>query len=74
MSIFNKRRKIVRKRQEEQRKHWEEISKRQDKSMQLLVDSAKYIDEHHPEYESLSEEERLKLFAKTYKELSKNDT
>ncbi len=71
MSIFNKRRKIVRKKLEEQHKQWEENFKIQNKSMQLLIDTAKYIDEHHPEYESLSEEERVKLFVKIYEELSK---
>ena len=74
MSIFTKRRKIVRKRQEEQRKQWEENSKKQNKSMQLIIDTGKYIDEHHPEFDSLDEEERVKLFGKIYKKLSQNDT
>ena len=74
MSIFTKRRKVVRKKQEEDRKRWEENSKKQEKSMQLMIDTAKYIDVHHSEYESLNKEERVKLFAKIYKELSKNDT
>lgn len=74
MSVFTKRRKVVRKKQEEDRKRWEENSIKQEKSMQLMIDTAKYIDNHHPEYESLSEEERVKLFVKIYKELSKNDT
>ena len=74
MSIFNKRRKIILKKREEQRKQWEENSKRHDKSMQLIIDTAKYIDEYHPEYESLSGEEKIILFVKIHKKLSKNDT
>ncbi len=70
MSVFTKRRKIVRKRKAEQLKQWKENCKRQDKSMQLMIDTAKYIDENHPEFESLNEEERLLLFTKTYKELN----
>lgn len=73
MSLFTKRRKVVRQKQEEQRKKWEENSKRQDKSMQLIIDTAKYIDEHHPEYESLSENERVKLFGETFNKIQ-NDT
>ena len=73
MSIFTKRRKEIRKQQEEQRKQLEENSKRQDKSMQLIIDTAKYIDEHHPEFESLNEDERIKLFGETFKKIQ-NDT
>ena len=74
MSIFNKHRKFVLKKLEEQRKQWEENSKIQDKSMQLIIDTAKYIDEHYPEYESLSGEEKIILFTKIHKKLSENDT
>lgn len=69
MSVFTKRRKIVRKKKEEQLKQWKENSKRQDKSMQLMINTAKYIDENYPEFESLDEEERVLLFGKIYKEL-----
>jgi hypothetical protein len=72
--MFTKRRKAIRQKQEEDRKRWEKNSKKTGKSMQLMIDTAKYIDKHHPEYESLSKEERVTLFAKIYKELSKNDT
>ena len=70
MSVFTKRRKIVRKKKGEQLKQWKENCKRQDKSMQLMIDTAKHIDENHPEFESLNEEERALLFAKIYKELN----
>ena len=61
--MFTKRRKAIRQKQEEDRKRWEENSNRQEKSMQLMIDTAKYIDEHHPEFESLSKDERVKYGA-----------
>ena len=73
MSIFTKRRKIVRQKQEADRKRWEENSKRQDKSMQLIIDTAKYIDEHHPEFDSLDREERVKLFGEIFNKIHRND-
>lgn len=64
MSIFTKRRKVVRKKQEEDRKRWEENSKKFDKGCEDVIKTCKYIQEHHPEFDSLNEEDRVKLFAK----------
>lgn len=63
MSVFNKRRKIVRQKQEDDRKRWDESSKRQEKSFDLMIKITKHMCDEHPEYESLDPEERLKLFA-----------
>lgn len=68
--MFTKRRKAIRQKQEEDRKRWEENSKQFDKGCQDVIDTCKYIKEHYPEFDSLDEEERVKLFAKTLKEIS----
>lgn len=70
MSIFTKRRKIVRQKQEADRKRWEENSKQFDKGCNDVIKTCEYLREHHPEFDSLEEEERVKLFAKTLKEIS----
>ena len=70
MSVFTKRRKIVRQKQEADRKRWEENSKRFDKGCNDVIKTCEYLREHHPEFDSLEEEERVKLFAKTLKEIS----
>ena len=72
MSIFTKRRKIVRQKQEEDRKHWEENSKQFDKGCQDVIDTCKYIQEHYPEFDSLDEEERVKLFSETFNSIHNN--
>ena len=70
MSVFTKRRKIVRQKQEADRKRWEENSKQFDKGCNDVIKTCEYLREHHPEFDSLEEEERVKLFAKTLKEIS----
>lgn len=70
MSIFTKRRKIVRQKQEADRKRWEENSKRFDKGCNDVIKTCEYLRKHHPEFDSLEGEERVKLFAKTLKEIS----
>lgn len=70
MSMFTKRRKAIRQKQEEDRKRWEENSKKFDKGCEDTIKTCKYIQEHHPEFDSLDGEERVKLFAKTLKEIS----
>ena len=70
MSLFTKRRKVVRQKQEKDRKHCEENSKKFDKGCQDVIDTCKYIQEHYPNFDSLIEEKRVKLFAKTLKEIS----
>ena len=64
MSLFTKRRKVVRQKQEEDRKRWEENSKQFEKGCQDIINTCKYIQEHYPNFDSLIEEKRVKLFAK----------
>ena len=70
MSVFKKRRKILRQKQEENRKRWEENSKQFDKGCQDVIDTCKYIQEHHPNFDSLNEDERVKLFGKILNNIS----
>ena len=70
MSIFTKRRKMVRQKQEADRKRWEENSKQFDKGCNDVINTCEYLREHHPEFDLLEGEERVKLFAKTLKEIS----
>ena len=72
MSMFTKRRKITRQKQEEDRKRWEENSKQLDKSMNDILKTCDYIKEHHPEFESLDGDSRVKLFGKIFKEIHKS--
>ena len=71
MSMFTKRRKAMRQKQEEQHKQWEENSKQFDKGCEDTIKICKYLQEHHPEFESLSGDERVKLFGETFKKLQK---
>ena len=73
MSKFTKRRKIVRQKQEENRKRLEENSKQLDKSMNDILKTCDYIKEHHPEFELLDGDARVKLFGETFKKIH-NDT
>jgi len=70
MSMFTKRRKAIRQKQEEDRKRWEENSKQFDKGCQDVIDTCKYIQKHYPNFDSLIEEERVKLFAKILNKIS----
>lgn len=67
MSVFTKRRKKVRIKQEEQHKHWEETSKRQDKSFKKMIEVMKTIELKYPNYEQLSNDERVKIYGEEYK-------
>jgi len=73
MSVFNKRRKIVRQKQEEDRKRWDESCRKQNESMKNMVKAAEIINEKYPEFKSLDEEERIKLFAKTFDKVNGDD-
>jgi len=73
MSVFNKRRKIIREKQEEDRKRWDENVKKQNKSMENMIKAAEIIEKEHPEFKSLSGDERVKLFGETFKKVQ-NDT
>ena len=71
--MFTKRRKVVRQEKAENQRIWDENAKRFDKSMENMIKSAEIIEKEHPEFESLSEYERVKLFVETFKKVQ-NDT
>ena len=73
MSMFTKRRKVTRQEKAENQRIWDENTKRFDKSMENMIKSAEIIEKEHPEFESLSEYERVKLFVETFKKVQ-NDT
>ena len=69
MSLFTKRRLKIRQKQEEDRKRWNESSKRIDKSMNDMVEAMKQVITEHPDYENLDKDEKVKLFAKYYNKI-----
>ena len=71
--MFTKRRKVTRQEKAENQRIWDENTKRFDKSMENMIKSAEIIENEHPEFESLSEYERVKLFVETFKKVQ-NDT
>lgn len=71
--MFTKRRKVMRQEKAENQRIWDENAKRFDKSMENMIKSAEIIENEHPEFESLSEYERVKLFVETFKKVQ-NDT
>ena len=73
MSMFTKRRKVARQEKAENQRIGDENAKRFDKSMENIIKSAEIIEKEHPEFESLSEYERAKLFVETFKKVQ-NDT
>ena len=73
MSIFTKRRKVARQEKAENQRIGDENAKRFDKSMENMIKSVEIIEKEHPEFESLSEYERAKLFVETFKKVQ-NDT
>lgn len=68
MSVFTKRRKALRIKQEEDRKRWDESSKRMKESMDAMVEVMKIISSKYPEYESITDEERAVIYTKEYKQ------
>lgn len=73
MSMFTKRRKVTRQEKAENKRIGDENAKKFDKSMENMIKSAEIIEKEHPEFESLSEYERAKLFVETFKKVQ-NDT
>ena len=71
--MFTKRRKVTRQEKAENQRIWDENAKRFYKSMENMIKSAEIIENEHPEFESLSEYERVKLFVETFKKVQ-NDT
>ena len=73
MSMFTKRRKVARQEKAENQRIGDENAKKFDKSIENMIKSAEIIEKEHPEFESLSECERAKLFIETFKKVQ-NDT
>ena len=73
MSMFTKRRKVARQEKAENQRIGDENSKRFDKCIENMIKSAEIIENEHPEFEYLSEYERVKLFVETFKKVQ-NDT
>ena len=71
--MFTKRRKVSRQEKVENQRIGDENAKRFDKSMENMIKSTEIIEKEHPEFESLNEYERVKLFAETFKKVQ-NDT
>ena len=71
--MFTKRRKITRQEKAENQRIGDENAKKFDKSMENMIKSAEIIENEHPEFESLSEYERVKLFVEIFKKVQ-NDT
>lgn len=71
--MFTKRRKVARQEKVENQRIGDESAKKFDKSMENIIKSVEIIEKEHPEFESLSEYERVKLFAETFKKVQ-NDT
>lgn len=67
--MFTKRRKVMRQEKAENQRIGDENAKRFDKSMENMIKSAEIIENEHPEFESLSEYERVKLFVETFKKV-----
>lgn len=73
MSMFTKRRKLMRHKREENQRIWNETIKKQNKNIENMIKTAEIIEKEHPEFESLNGDERVKLFGETFKKLQ-NDT
>lgn len=71
--MFTKRRKVMRQEKAENQRIGDENAKRFDKSMENMIKSAEIIEKEHPEFESLTEYEQVKLFAETFNKVQ-NDT
>lgn len=71
--MFTKRRKAIRQKQEEDRKRWEENSKKFDKGCNDILKTCEYIKINHPEFDSLDGDARVKLFGETFDKIHRND-
>ena len=64
MSRFTKRRKIARVEKEKRDRHLKENSEKFEKGMEAILDSCKDIETNHPEFEELTDDERVAIFNK----------
>lgn len=74
MSVFTKRRKLIRKKQAEERKQQLENSKKFDDACFDFVETCKILQDHYPEFDTLDIEERLKLFKETFDSIHIKET
>lgn len=70
--MFTKRRKVIRQKQEEDRKRWQDNIEKQQKAMNNIIKTAKIIEQKHPEFESLGGDERVELFGKIFNKVTKD--
>ena len=67
MSLFTKRRKLVRKEIEERHERLNEGFDKIERSLNKMVTIMEDILKDHPEYEELSEEDKTKIYIEYYK-------
>lgn len=66
MSRFTKRRKVARQEKEEKQRRLEENSKKFEKTCNDILKTCDYINENHPEFDSLDVDKRVELFNETF--------
>lgn len=66
MSIFKKRRKRIRLKQSEDQKRFKENSKKQDESINNMIETFNIIEKDYPEFKTLGPEDRVKFFTKIF--------
>ena len=69
MSRFTKRRKAARQEKEEKQRRWEENSKKFEKACNDILKTCDYINENHPEFDSLDGDKRVELFGETFNKI-----
>ena len=66
MSRFTKRRKAARQENEEKQRRLEENSKKFEKACNDILKTCDYINENHPEFDSLDGDKRVELFGEIF--------
>ena len=74
MSTFTKRRKALRKQQEEWRKIQDEHSKQFDKSMEAHLETCRIIKKDYPGYNNMKPNNAFKLYYEIYNKIMKGDS
>ena len=69
MSLFNKRRKKLRKQQNIEQKQKEENSKKFEKAMQDHIETCRIIKKDYPGYDYMEPENALKLYNEIYNKI-----
>jgi len=71
MSRFTKRRKVIRQKQELDRKQKEENGKKFDKAMEDHIKTCEIIKKDYPGYDNMKPENALKLYYEIYNKIHK---